>query len=65
MDQSRVYTLRNGGLMLKMTRLSIILTAVLSISVQAKSVDFDSAWKNVLNNHNGIAAERMFNAKNH
>lgn len=59
MDQSRVYTLRNGGLMLKMTRLSIILTAVLSISVQAKSVDFDSAWKNVLNNHNGIAAERM------
>ena len=45
--------------MLKMTRLSIILTAVLSISVQAKSVDFDSAWKNVLNNHNGIAAERM------
>ncbi|MUK51152.1 TolC family protein [Aliivibrio fischeri] len=45
--------------MLKMTRVSILITTLLSISVQAKSVDFDSAWKNVLNNHNGIAAERM------
>ncbi|MCE7555931.1 TolC family protein [Aliivibrio fischeri] len=45
--------------MLKMTRVSILVTTLLSISVQAKSVDFDSAWKNVLNNHNGIAAERM------
>ncbi|GEK13587.1 TolC family protein [Aliivibrio fischeri] len=45
--------------MLKMTRVSILITILLSISVQAKSVDFDSAWKNVLNNHNGIAAERM------
>ncbi|MCE7578411.1 TolC family protein [Aliivibrio fischeri] len=45
--------------MLKMTRVSILITTLLSISVQAKPVDFDSAWKNVLNNHNGIAAERM------
>ncbi|MCE7566946.1 TolC family protein [Aliivibrio fischeri] len=45
--------------MLKMTRVSILITTLLSITVQAKSVDFDSAWKNVLNNHNGIAAERM------
>lgn len=45
--------------MLKMTRVSLLITTLLSISVQAKSVDFDTAWKNVLNNHNGIAAERM------
>lgn len=44
--------------MLKITRLSALLTTFLSLSVCAKSVDFDSAWKNVLNNHNGIAAER-------
>ncbi|KAB2824550.1 TolC family protein [Aliivibrio finisterrensis] len=44
--------------MLKISRLSVLLTTVLSLSVSAKSVDFDSAWKNVLNNHNGIAAER-------
>lgn len=45
--------------MLKITRLSALLTTFMSLSVCAKSVDFDSAWKNVLNNHNGIAAERM------
>ncbi|MDD9157845.1 TolC family protein [Aliivibrio sp. S4TY2] len=44
--------------MLKISRLSVLLTTLLSLSVSAKSVDFDSAWKNVLNNHNGIAAER-------
>lgn len=45
--------------MLKITRLSALFTTFMSLSVCAKSVDFDSAWKNVLNNHNGIAAERM------
>ena len=45
--------------MLKITRISALLTTLLSLSVSAKSVDFDSAWKNVLTNHNGIAAERM------
>lgn len=45
--------------MLKITRLSALFTTFMSLSVYAKSVDFDSAWKNVLNNHNGIAAERM------
>ena len=55
----RAYTLPIGGVMLKITRLSALLTTFISLSVCAKSVDFDSAWKNVLNNHNGIAAERM------
>ena len=45
--------------MLKITRLSALFTTFMSLSVCAKSVDFDSAWQNVLNNHNGIAAERM------
>ncbi|WP_300180951.1 TolC family protein [uncultured Aliivibrio sp.] len=45
--------------MLKITRISALLTTLLSFYVSAKSVDFDSAWQNVLTNHNGIAAERM------
>ena len=56
---NRAYTLPIGGVMLKITRLSALFTTFMSLSVYAKSVDFDSAWKNVLNNHNGIAAERM------
>lgn len=55
----RAYTLPIGGVMLKITRLSALFTTFMSLSVCAKSVDFDSAWQNVLNNHNGIAAERM------
>ncbi|CED57245.1 TolC family protein [Aliivibrio wodanis] len=45
--------------MLKITRISILLSTLLSVSVCAQSVDFDNAWQNVLKNHNGIAAERM------
>ncbi len=44
--------------MLKISRISALFTTLLSLSVCAKSVDFDSAWQNVLKNHNGIAAER-------
>lgn len=45
--------------MLKISRISALFTTLFSLSVCAKSVDFDSAWQNVLKNHNGIAAERM------
>ncbi|OCH14791.1 hypothetical protein A6E05_03650 [Aliivibrio sp. 1S165] len=44
--------------MLKISRISALFTTLFSLSVCAKSVDFDSAWQNVLKNHNGIAAER-------
>ena len=44
--------------MLKISRISALFTTFFSLSVCAKSVDFDSAWQNVLKNHNGIAAER-------